>query len=330
MSVRFARSMPEPLSHTQIVRQVGGILKKLIGTELPVYKKMQDFIIKNGGKMIRLCLHYYTAKMLNYKGSEWKHIGAVGELIHSASLLHDDVIDDSSERRGALSTNSLHGNKVAILAGDYLCSSGMAHIALLSDSVRILPIFARSVRMLAIGELLQMKWKEKMTEKTYEEIITAKTACLFGCMTESAFVLADPKGDQKKQEVYKKYGERMGRMFQIRDDFLDYFGNSKIIGKKKMLDFERGLITRPILILRKNLDRKNNKLLSELFKKEELRHSSQGKDLIFSLFEKTNLHRNLSLEIEEQIHALMKFIRSHPDSIFGEKMIHQLRGLLVS
>ena len=110
-------------NESHIIRQINKRLAKIIGIELPILKKVKKFVIKSGGKRIRPLLHYYTGKMLSYQKEEWQDIGAIGELIHAASLLHDDVIDKAQMRRQAPSLNSLYGNKISILSGGL--STGM-------------------------------------------------------------------------------------------------------------------------------------------------------------------------------------------------------------
>ena len=302
----------------------------IIGTELPVLKKVKKFVVKSGGKRIRPITHYYFTQLLNYTGSEWEDVGAIGELIRAASLLHDAVVDNSDMRRGQPSINALHGNKTAILTGDYLLSCGLDHLRTLEPAQELLGVFTRVIRMLAVGELLQMEWETnfQLKEQVYDRIILGKTGALFGAMTEGALVLAGVR-DPGAQERYRNFGERMGRLFQIRDDYLDYFGDASANGKELFQDFRRGLVTRPVILLRQSVGARERRALAELWQTEDQRASQEGLDLWFDLSQKTDLGLRLAREIEEEIHALMHFVREHPASDFQEKILENLRTLLV-
>ena len=141
-----------PLPGAELVRRFDRKLGRIIGQDLPVLKRVKKFLIKSGGKRIRPITHYYFTQLLGYEGRDWEDVGAIGELIHGASLLHDDVVDEASIRRGHPSVNALEGNKTAILAGDYMLGCGLDHLNTLRDSGRLLDIFTRVLRMLSVGD----------------------------------------------------------------------------------------------------------------------------------------------------------------------------------
>ncbi len=349
--------MRERLSYKDIVRQTDLKLKSIIGTELPIFKKIRNFVTKSGGKRIRPLIHYYTARMLGYSGDECCDVGAIGELIHAASLLHDDVVDEAQRRRYRPSVNSLYGNKRAVLSGDYLLSCGLDHLTTLKSSLPLLTIFTRAVRMLAIGEILQMHWEKRfnISEEIYNKIIMGKTAALFGCMTESASILANG-GDQKRErEKYRAFGERLGYLFQIRDDYLDYYakgnsgansrgangrngskGNSKrlfsdiLSGKERYQDFRCGLVTRPVILLRRYLKKRERKIVENLFSADRLKVGPQEIETIMSMFDRYRIDTKMAREIEEEAHALMRFLRKSKASLYRDSLIEQMTHLLVS
>ena len=317
---------------SQIIRQTNHCLAKIIGTELPILKKVKGFVVKSGGKRIRPLLHCYTAKLLGYEGQEWQDVGAIGELIHAASLLHDDVIDEAQMRRQAPSLNFLYGNKVSVLSGDYLLACALQHLNRLEHCAVLLPLFTRSVRMLAIGELLQMEneKKFKISEKVYEKIILCKTACLFGCMSEAAYILSQgKKANAKVQLSYRNFGEKLGRLFQLRDDFLDYFQTAKSTGKEGYQDLKRGLVSRPIILLYQNLNKKQRKTLIDIFTKTQKRAAAANIRKLETLFEHVNLRQKLEREMEAEAHILMSFLRKHPSSIYRNQLIDQLFQLFI-
>jgi len=326
--------MGEPLSRAALVRRIDRRLAKIIGEDLPILTQVKKFVVKSGGKRIRPVSHYFFARIFGYTGEDWTDVGAIGELIHAASLLHDDVVDESGMRRGKPSINALHGNKTAVLSGDYLLACGLDHLLTLERSAELLPIFTRVIRQLAASELLQMQLEREFSldERIYERIIHGKTASLFGAMAEAAFVLASnaetPPGETKRAE-YREFGERMGRVFQIRDDFLDYFGEASANGKDLYQDFKRGLVTRPVLFLRKAVGARERKSLEALWRADERRVSPDGLAEWRRLADRHGIRGKLAREIEEEIHALMSFVRQYPASPHRETVIEQFRSLLV-
>lgn len=324
--------MSGPISRRELVLRFDRKLSRVIGEDLPIFKTIKRFVVKSGGKRIRPILHYYLARLYGYSGGAWEDVGAIGELIHAASLLHDDVIDNSDKRRGQPSINALHGNKTAILSGDYLLACGLDHLASLDRGAELLPVFTRTVQSLAVGELIQMQWEGRFEtdEKTYERIIHGKTASLFGAMSEAARLLAGENIPARELKEHREFGERLGRVFQIRDDFLDYFSAADKAGKDLYQDFQRGLVTRPVIVLRKLASLAERRELARLWKSEARRQSPEGLAVWLTLAEKTKLRRKLATELETETHALMNFVRRYPPSPYQDVVIDQLAGLLVS
>ncbi len=312
-----------------LIKQFDRKLEQIIGVDLPILKKVKKFVISSGGKRIRPLTHFYFARILEYPGEEWKDVGAIGELIHAASLLHDDVVDNSDLRRGKPTINKIYDNKTAVLSGDFLLACGLDHLGTLEHSKQLLSVFTRVIRMLAVGELLQMQWESnlKIPEKAYERIIQGKTAGLFGAMTESAAIIA---GHGEKEVLrHRDFGEKLGRIFQIRDDYLDYFGSEEINGKDLFQDFRRGLVTRPVIVLRSRLKGKDKKWLEQTWVSDERRESSENIEILTSLVEKDQLEKRLALEIESEIDSLIKFLRKYPPSDSSTEIQNRLQELMV-
>ena len=327
--------MPGPIKRALLVTRFNRKLGQIIaGPELPILKKIKTFVIKSGGKRIRPITHYYFSSILGYTGNEWEDVGAIGELIHAASLLHDDVVDDATMRRGKPAVNALYGNKTAILSGDYLLACGLDHLRTLERSTDLLGVFTRVIRMLAIGELLQMEYERnfKLDQKIYDRIILGKTGSLFGAMSEAAFVLATPAGEKintRQAKRYREFGERMGRLFQVRDDYLDYFGDARSNGKELYQDFHRGLITHPIIVLRSLVSARERKILAGLWASDEKRSTTAGLDQFLEISQAANIQTRLAREIEQEVHRLMSFVREHDGSEYREKILEHLTTLLV-
>ncbi len=295
---------------------------------------VRDLILKSGGKRIRPMLHFFFARVLGYEGDLWVDTGAIGEMIHSASLLHDDVIDESDKRRGKPSANALHGNKTAVLAGDYLLSCALNHIASLEHSHELLRIFTRTVRMLSVGELIQMQYENDITAElnTYDQVILGKTGSLFGAMTESAAVIAGITGEELT--VYRKFGEDLGRAFQIRDDYLDYFGTQEVLGKSPLQDYERGLVTRPVILLRNKLSgMKPGPDFEEFLARwpdENFRKSSEGKNYITGLLQRHGIDTQSRTETDSLLDGMTGFLSRYPDSSWKKDITAQLDKLRIT
>ncbi len=313
----------------KILKIINNKLKEIIKEDLPFFKIVKKFVIESGGKRIRPLTHFYFCKLLNYSGEEWVDIAAIGELIHAASLLHDDVIDESFERRGIPTINKIHGNKKAILGGDYLLACGIDHLVKLKIGYKILPLFTRTIKNLAVAEILQMEYEENinLTKEIYDKIILGKTADLFSVMVESAAILSNVP--EKKLPYYKQNGLLMGRLFQIRDDYLDYFSTKEELGKELYLDYKRGLITYPILVLKDYLTKKEEKEVFVDWKNFEKRQKKLN--LVLDLMNKYKVKKKIAIEIEQTIHNIMLFIRNHSTEniIEKEEMLATLSKLLV-
>ena len=192
--------------------------------------KITHYIVKRKGKQMRPMFVFLTAKMLNGNVEEKTYrAAALIELLHTATLVHDDVVDDANERRGFFSVNALWKNKIAVLVGDYLLSQGLL-ISVGNDELDLLKIVSESMKEMIEGELLQAEKSRKLniTEEVYYEVIRKKTASLIAaCCAAGATSIS---GDREMIDTMKKFGELVGLAFQIKDDIFDY-GDDESIGK---------------------------------------------------------------------------------------------------
>jgi octaprenyl-diphosphate synthase len=218
---------------------------KTMRSEIPLLKIILNYIFRRKGKQMRPLLVFLTAR-LNGEITEATFIAATFiELLHTASLVHDDVVDDASERRGALSINALWNSKIAVLVGDYLLSKGML-ISVEKNRFDMLEIVSDAVRLMSEGELLQLQKARKfnLKEEDYFKIIRSKTAALLSACTAcgARSVSEDPETIQ----MMKDFGENIGIAFQIRDDLLDYDGKG-MTGKTAGNDIKERKITLPLI-----------------------------------------------------------------------------------
>jgi octaprenyl-diphosphate synthase len=218
---------------------------KTMRSEIPLLNIILNYIIRRKGKQMRPLLVFLTAR-LNGEITEATFVAATFiELLHTASLVHDDVVDDADERRGALSINALWNSKIAVLVGDYLLSKGML-ISVEKNRFDMLEIVSDAVKSMSEGELLQIQKSRKLNlkEEDYFKIIKSKTAALLSaCTACGARSVSD---DSETIRIMKDFGENIGIAFQIRDDLLDYEGTG-LTGKAAGNDIKERKITLPLI-----------------------------------------------------------------------------------
>ena len=227
-------------------------------SEISLLNRITFFIVKRKGKQIRPMFVFLVAKLLgNEKVNERSYRGAaLIELIHTATLVHDDIVDDSYKRRGFFSINTLWKNKIAVLVGDYLFSKGLL-LSVDNKDFDLLKIISKVVKEMSEGELLQLEKSRdfEITENIYYEIIRKKTAVLIAsCCSIGATSVMSSQSDIDK--IYE-FGELLGMIFQIKDDLFDY--TNKMIGKPTGIDLKEKKITLPLIYTINNVDRKEKK-----------------------------------------------------------------------
>ena len=240
-----------------------------LASEINLIHKMTEYHIKSGGKRIRPLLTLASAKLCGYKnGNRDINLAACVELIHNATLLHDDVIDNSDLRRGVKTANSVWGNQSSILVGDYLFSRCF-EMMVEDGSQEILELLSSTSSRIAQGEVLQLEFKGEidLLEETYFNIINMKTAALFAAAAKVGACLANKS--KKEKDALESYGKNLGLAFQIADDALDYFSSKKIFGKEIGKDFYEGKTTLPLIIIFQRGNNEERTFLKEIFKKKK-------------------------------------------------------------
>ena len=244
-------------------------IKSKLVSNVELVQKMTDYHLDTGGKRLRALLTLGSAKMCGYiKGSRDINLAACVELIHAATLMHDDVIDNGSIRRGKKTLNKVWDNHSSVLVGDYLLSRCF-EMMVEDGNIEVLRLLSSTSSKIAQGEILQVQHKSEvdMLEETYLKIISAKTAELFAAATKVGAILSEMKN--KEKEALEFYGKNLGLTFQIADDTLDYNSELKLFGKKIGQDFYEGKITLPIILLFQKADFKERETLKEKFLKNE-------------------------------------------------------------
>jgi len=262
-------------SYTELKNLVGNRLdnvnhqiKYRLASEINLIHKMTDCHLKSGGKRIRPLLTLASAQLCGYKdGYRDINLAACVELIHSATLLHDDVIDNSKLRRSNKTSNAIWGNQSSILVGDYLFSRCF-EMMVEDGSAEILKLLSSTSSRIAQGEVLQLEYKGEIDvlEETYFNIINMKTAALFAAAAKVGACITNK--NKKEKDALESYGKNIGLAFQIADDALDYYSTKTIFGKEIGKDFFEGKVTLPIIFLCQKANEEEKLYLKKIFKKK--------------------------------------------------------------
>ncbi|MDC2985774.1 polyprenyl synthetase family protein [Candidatus Pelagibacter sp.] len=277
-------------------------IKSKLDSNVELVKKMTDYHLNTGGKRLRALLTLGSSKLCGYtKGTRDINLAACVELIHAATLMHDDVIDNGSIRRGKKTPNKIWGNHSSVLAGDYLLSRCF-EMMVEDGNIEVLKLLSSTSSIIAQGEILQLQHKGEvdMLEETYLKIISSKTAELFAAATKVGAILSEMK--TKEKEALEFYGRNLGLTFQIADDTLDYNSELKIFGKNIGQDFYEGKITLPIILLFQKANKDEKETLKKTFAKEERNQNDlnytlsliKKYDIINSCYQKAKHYINLS------------------------------------
>ena len=277
-------------------------IKSKLDSNVELVKKMTDYHLNTGGKRLRALLTLGSSKLCGYtKGTRDINLAACVELIHAATLMHDDVIDNGSIRRGKKTPNKIWGNHSSVLAGDYLLSRCF-EMMVEDGNIEVLKLLSSTSSIIAQGEILQLQHKGEvdMLEETYLKIISSKTAELFAAATKVGAILSEM--NTKEKEALEFYGRNLGLTFQIADDTLDYNSELKLFGKNIGQDFYEGKITLPIILLFQKANKDEKETLKKTFAKEERNQNDlnytlsliKKYDIINGCYQKAEHYINLS------------------------------------
>ncbi len=267
--------------------------KMMESDSAPRIPEITKHIFESGGKKIRPLLCIATAEALNYKLDKHILLAATIEFIHTATLLHDDVVDESSTRRGEKTANILWDNKSSILVGDFLFSRAF-QLMVATKSLSVLEILSNAAALIAESEVLQLTNIKNINIdlKTYFKIIEGKTAELFSAACETGAMIATSNLNQIKS--FKSYGKSIGICFQLIDDYLDYMGHKKIMGKLIGNDFFNSKLTYPIIITLNEGTNSEKEKIEKLFKKKQ--KTKNDLKLILEILDNNNALKKTKIE----------------------------------
>lgn len=237
-------------------RKVNEVILDQLHSKVPFVRTVGEYLINSGGKRLRPLVALLAAKSFNYEGEQHLHIATIIEFLHTATLLHDDVVDGSRLRRGKPSANALWGNASSVLVGDFLISRAFQMIVGLKN-LRAMEILSNATNVIAEGEVLQLLncKNPQATEEQYMRVIYCKTAKMFEASTQIGAVIAEASNEQ--EEAIMQYGKHLGIAFQIQDDILDYTGDAQILGKNVGDDFAEGKLTLPVIFAMQHTEKED-------------------------------------------------------------------------
>lgn len=298
---------------------------KLMLSKVPLLNRITHYIIKRKGKQMRPMLIFLFSKLLNSGNvNEKVYRGAsVIELIHTATLIHDDVVDESKRRRGFFSINAIWKNKIAVLVGDFLLSRGMI-LCIENKDYDHLDIISESVKKMSEGELLQIEKSRSLdiNEKVYFDIIKKKTASLISSCCKIA--AASVTKQKKIIESVSKIGENIGIAFQIKDDLFDY--GKKKIGKPRGIDIKEKKLTLPLIYTLNEVDKNKRKWLIKSIKKHN-KDKSRVKEIIALVKDTGGL--NYAVKKMNYYHKIaLDDLKKLPENEFKESLIDMINYVI--
>ena len=276
----------------QIAQLVETDLKKLessieqfVTTRVGFIKEIVHYIIKSGGKRIRPILIMLSSKLCGYTGEKHIPYAAIVEFVHTATLLHDDVVDNAKTRRGASTANTIWGNEASVLVGDFLYAKSFELMGD-NENLEIVKVMAHTTKLLSEGEILELVKTSDLdtSEEDYFEIIGNKTAVLFAVACEIGAILGDV--NSSKRSSLKNFGYNLGMAFQLTDDMLDYTSNDDVLGKKVGTDLKEGKITLPLIHAIQSATEKEKAIIKDCLNKKSV--TARDFKRVLNIIEKNN------------------------------------------
>ena len=293
------------------------VFKESLNSDVKLINKVIGYISRKKGKQLRPRLCLLSAKMCGDLTSLTYSAAALIEMIHVATLIHDDVVDEADLRRGWPSVNRIWKNKISILVGDFMFSKALSNMVRLRN-FDALEILSKTAERLSQGEILQIEkaLKKNMTEEVYYRMVGDKTASLFSASCEIGAIISN--ASIEKQQAMSNFGEKLGVAFQIRDDLFDIMGTVDAIGKPVAFDVKKNMLTLPLIHMFEKVDNNKKKLLQQ-----KLRHYSSKKD-IFVIRKLIESHGGIQYATEQMERISQEAIDElavFPDSEYKDALI---------
>jgi octaprenyl-diphosphate synthase len=292
------------------------VIRQQLHSEVGLVNRIADYIISAGGKRIRPVLVLLVANAYGYRGAHHHHLAAVIEFIHTATLLHDDVVDESSLRRGRETANAMFGNAASVLVGDFVYSRAFQMMVEVGN-MRVMQILANATNVIAEGEVLQLlnMHDPDVNEARYLEVIRSKTAKLFEAAAQLGALIAG--ASEAQVEAAAEYGRSLGTAFQLVDDALDYSGNAADTGKNVGDDLREGKPTLPLIYLMEHGSTEQRELVRACIENGDESHF----DVILNAITTSGALDYTMGEAAKAAQRAMDALADLPDSQFKESLL---------
>ena len=295
---------------------VDALIRKSLESDVELVSQVSEYIVMSGGKRLRPMIVLLAARALGYDGEQHIRAAAIIEFIHTATLLHDDVVDSSDRRRGQDSANTVFGNQASVLVGDFLYSRSFQMMVDI-DSMRVMQILANATNTIAAGEVMQLMnvHDPDTTEEAYRQVIYRKTARLFEAGAQIAALLA--KRGAAEEEAMIRYGQELGTAFQLVDDALDFNASADELGKNLGDDLAEGKATLPLI----HAMRKGSEEDKELIRKAILEGGLDQLEKITRIIESTGALQYTAARAQEAADKAIAALSDIPDSDCKQALI---------
>ncbi|RJG27058.1 octaprenyl diphosphate synthase [Massilia cavernae] len=295
---------------------VNKVIRERLHSEVTLVNQIAEYIISAGGKRIRPVLVLLIANAYGYRGTAHHELAAVVEFIHTATLLHDDVVDESSMRRGRQTANALFGNAASVLVGDFLYSRSFQMMVGL-DNMRVMQILSDATNVIAEGEVLQLlnMHDPDVTQESYLKVIRSKTAKLFEAAAQLGALVSGATDEQI--DAAGEYGRSLGTAFQLIDDVLDYAGDATEIGKNVGDDLREGKPTLPLIYLMENGTEEQRQLVRSCIEQGDEQHF----DAILAAVTSSGALDYTRREAETAARRAAEAVAGLPDSVFKQSLL---------
>ncbi len=297
-------------------QEVNLVIRRELHSDVPLVNQIADYIISAGGKRIRPTLVLLFANAWGYRGADHHALAAIVEFIHTATLLHDDVVDESSLRRGRKTANALFGNAASVLVGDFLYSRAFQMMVTIGN-MRVMQILADATNVIAEGEVLQLlnMHDPDVSEERYLQVIRSKTAKLFEAAAELGALISGATDVQIA--AAGEYGRSLGTAFQLIDDVLDYAGDASEIGKNVGDDLREGKPTLPLIYLMENGTPEQRELVRNCIEQGDEQHF----DAILAAVTSSGALDYTRTQAEIAARRAADAIAGWPDSVYKQSML---------
>ncbi len=335
------RSPPPPSLRAALERIAGGMelversLRDQLASPQELIGTIGEHVLSSGGKRLRPTLLFLAAELCGYEGPRRVQVAAAVELLHTASLLHDDVVDLGEVRRGRPSANAIWGNSRAVLVGDF-CLARASGMIVEDGDLEILWIFANTIGLMAEGELLQLQhsFDSSVTEAHYYNVIDRKSAALLAAACEAGAILGGVTRPERRRLA--EFGREMGLAFQLRDDALDYSADQEVLGKQPHTDLREGKVTLPLLLTLKRCTSAERDAVDTILKgasdrRAELQVEGQGEpggviapqdlELVLELVERHRGVADTNRRAQQHVARGTAAIAAFPDCLAKEALL---------